>query len=495
MDISKIADSPGNISNRQLPPADLFRQITQLGSIEAKVALINKGQALLNSQLGQILSNNSLDLKAGDRLNLRASGSEQNPVLKITRLPALPITLSATINQTLNQALANDKSAVALVINQNSGKTIIQLGKQRISVQTPIELKQGQLISLMKSSKNHRIELQPVNHQQVLKSALGQLLTLQSNPQQPAALTHLARLLQTILVTQTVRSDGDNQTLQTKQNSSLPPQASPAATQLTGQQGQSSKSMNLFSQLSALLNALPQLAKLDKSTIQQWVRFIVATGQNRDAGPQMTANPYQLLKQMPKSETAFIQQLLQLRLPTAQTLQASTAEADVKPDLDGPLLAMGKEIGKLVEQSLGQQLLQQTNLRLQQEQQLPIALNLTIPLTDQQKIQELRLKIRQRNREADAENQSWDIQLDFEFGLLGLISTHLLLDGNRLSASFWSDQAETQQKIDSNLSVFKQQLTRAGYDLGEFHSFAGKPPQESSRDTMALPESLLDIKV
>jgi len=487
MDISRIADSLSNSTSRQLLPVDLFRQITQLGSIEAKVALIDKGQALLNSQLGQILSSNTLDLKAGDRLNLRAAGSEQNPVLKITRLPPQPTTLSGITNHALNQVLANGKATVALVINQNPGKATIQLGSQKISIQSPVELKQGQLISLLKSANSQSIELRPVNNQQVLKSALGQLLPQQTRPQQSAALTQLARLIQTRVVTQTVQPNTENLTLQPIQSSTLSPQANPPASESASFNVQSPKSMNLFSQLASLLSSLPQLANVDKTTIQQWVRFIVATGQSRDTGTQTTSNPYQLLQQIAKSESSLIQHMQQQQLPTA--------EADVKPKLDEPLLAMGKEIGKLADQSVSQQLLQQTNLRLQQELQLPFALSLAIPLTDQQKIQELRLRIRQRNREADPENQSWDIHLDFEFGLLGLISTHLLLDSNRLSASFWSEQVETQQKIDSNLTDFKQQLSHAGYDLGEFHSFAGKPPQESDQVTMSMPDTLLDIKV
>ena len=81
MDISKLSDPSLNTSSRPLLPTDLFRQLNQLGSIEARVAFISQGQALLNSQLGQILSANTLDLKAGDRLTIRAGGNQKNPVL------------------------------------------------------------------------------------------------------------------------------------------------------------------------------------------------------------------------------------------------------------------------------------------------------------------------------------------------------------------------------------------------------------------------------
>jgi len=478
MDISKIPDNLNTPTSRQLSPVDLFKQITQLGSIEAKVALIEKGQALLSTRLGQIISSNTLDLKQGDRLILRPGDNPQNPVLKITKLPNPPTSLNIATNSSLSQALPTGKAVSALVIGQQAGKTTIQIGRQQISIQSPVDLKPGQLISLVKSPDKQNIELRLVNHQQVLKSALNQLLPQQARPQQAAALTQLTKLIQAAVIAQPVPAAAGNQSIPTAGSTT------PSAPL--------SQPVNLFNQLQNLLSALPQLSKLDKTTIQQWVRYIVTTSHNRESGVQSTQNPFQLLEQIPKSETSVTQQLRQI---SAQTAQGSSAEVNAKANLHEPFQAIGKEIIKLVEQSASQQLLAQTNLRLQQELQLPIGLSLAIPVTDQQKNQELRLKIRQRNPEAEPEDQSWDIHLDFEFGLLGLISTHLLLDGNRLSASFWSQQIETQNKIDSHLNDFKQQITRAGYDLGQFHSFPGKPPEEPARDAMTMPETLLDIRV
>ena len=484
MDISKIPDNLSTPASRQLSPVELFRQITQLGSIDAKVALIERGQALLTTRLGQIISSNTLDLKQGDRLSIRLGEDAQNPVLKITKLPNPPTNLNSATNPSLNQALPTGKTISALVIGQQAGKTIIQLGRQQISIQSPVDLKPGQLITVAKSSGNQNIELRIVDHQQVLKSALNQLLPQQARPQQSAALTQLTKLIQATITAQSTPSAGRHQSISTTGNTTSSAQLSQPATV--------SQSVNLFSQLQNLLSALPQLSKLDKNTIQQWVRYIVTTGQNRESDVQSTQNPYRLLEQLPKSEASVTQQL---RLISAQIAQGTSTDVNAKTNLDESFQAIGKEIVKLVEQSASQQLLQQTNLRLQQELQLPIGLNLSIPLTDQQKNQELRLRIRQRNPEADPENQSWDIHLDFEFGVLGLISTHLLLDSNRLSASFWSQQAETRNKIESHLGDFKQQLTRAGYDLGQFHSFPGKPPEDSARDPMTMPETLLDIRV
>ncbi|MDH5354172.1 MAG: flagellar hook-length control protein FliK, partial [Gammaproteobacteria bacterium] len=103
--------------------------------------------------------------------------------------------------------------------------------------------------------------------------------------------------------------------------------------------------------------------------------------------------------------------------------------------------------------------------------------------------------IRQHSRDTDPEKQSWDIYLDFEFGLLGMISTHLMLEENTLSASFWSVLPATQDKIDQNLPDFEQQINRAGFNLGQFNSFPGKPPVAPTQQILPSSESLLDIKV
>ncbi len=471
MDIPKLTDSLLNTNSRLLLPIDLFKQLNELGSIDARVASISKGQALLISQLGQILSANTLDLKAGDRLKIRVSGDQQTPALKVTKLLPQPITLNSSANRNLANSLAVSKPVAALIASQRANKTLIQVGNQRIAIRPQPDLKSGQLISLEKSADGKNIEIRPVNHQQVLKSAINQLLPHQAKTEQPAALTQLVKLIQSI--------------------------SSPNDQPATSGKTNKSQNTNVFNQLETLFRSLPQLSKLDKTTVQQWVRFALPVSTDKPDQARSLSTPYQLLQQLPKSESSIgiqLRQFSQSLVSTADS-QPQIARTESNPVSDDLLLRTSREVLKLVEQSVGQQLLQQTNVRIQQELQQPFALNIAIPVNDPHGVQEMRLKIRQRTSEPEANKQSWDIHLDFEFALLGLISTHLLLDDDRLSASFWSRKPETQQKIDSNLSSFKAQISRAGFNLGEFHSFAGKPPDTSDRDKLDLPETLLDIRV
>ncbi len=456
MDIPKLPDNPPASTARGQPAVDLLKQLTQLGSIEARIVSVARSQLILSSQLGQITGLNTLDLKSGDRVQIRLDNTGSKPVLKVNRLPVKPLELNATGARTLASHLVTNKPVAALVVSHNAKTSLLQLGDRQLSIPRQSGLNSGQLVSLTKSESGSRIEIRPIDHQQVLKSALSRLLPSQAGAQQTAAVTQLAKLIQTVTNTQAG-------------NANNPP---------------------LLNQFKALLAALPKLSNIDRTTLQQWLRPVVT---NRiSESTSNLSNPYRILQQLPKSE-ALLAQLLQQVIRLTQKPQ--TIEGDLKANTEEPVQPIARDIIRLVDQSINQQLLQQTSLRYQQELQQPLALNLSIPITDAKETRELKLKIRQNSPDAAPEKQSWDIYLDFEFGLLGMISTHLMLEENTLSASFWSVLPATQDKIDQNISDFEKQISRAGFDLGQFSSFPGKPPTEPAQQILPSSEALLDIKV
>ena len=472
MDIPKLPDSPPASTARGQPAVDLFRQLTQLGSIEARIVSVARGQLILSSQLGQITGLNTLDLKSGERVQIRLDDTGSKPVLKISRLPVKPLELNATSARTLASHLVANKPVAALVVSHNAKTSLLQLGDRQLSIPRQSGLNPGQLVSLTKSESGSRIEIRPVDHQQVLKSGLNRLLPTQTGVQQPAAVMQLVKLIHT--VTQSISAPQD-----------VPQQHSPINTKA----GNADTPL-LLNQFKALLNALPKLSNLDRTTLQQWLRP-VATNRNSDSTSSLP-NPYRILQQLPKSEAVLVQLLQQvIRL----TQKPQTIEGDLKINAEEPIQPIARDIIRLVDQSINQQLLQQTSLRYQQELQQPLALNLSIPITDANETRELKLKIRQNSPDASPEKQSWDIYLDFEFGLLGMISTHLMLEENALSASFWSVLSATQNKIDQNLSAFEKQISRAGFNLGQFNSFPGRPPTQPAEQILPSSEALLDIKV
>ena len=482
MDISGLSNQITSLNSQTVLPEILFQRLAQMGSISASVASISKGQALLTSQLGQILTANTLDLKVGDRLTIRSNNHSQRPALKVSLQPPQPFTINTATNKSLGRILTPAKSATAVIVNQFKAGTTIESGNQQFKTQSLPDLKIGQLISLTKSSRGDSIEIRPINHQQILKAAVGRLIPQQVTQGSSSDIVKAVRL-----VNDFAQSNGNLAKTMQLVNATIS-QASAKAELAINNNGPASS-------LEVLIRSMPELSKLDSATIRQWLsRIINPVKSNIDREP-LAQSPHQLLQGLAKSETDVIQQLKQFVASSKQD-SAPAPDHSVKKGVNEEALQMtGRELVKVGEQSINQQLFQQTSLRLQQEQQQPLLLHLSMPLNDQDKLTELGIMIRQRKPESDPQNQVWEIRLDFEAGSLGDISTHLSLSGDTVSASFWSRKIETQQKIESSLNDFQTQITQAGLVPGQFHSFHGKPSQEKSVDIAGMPETLLDIRV
>ena len=493
MDISRILELGSTSGSRTNSPIDIFRQLTQLGSIEARVAAISRGQALLLTQLGQIPTSNTLNLKSGDVIQIRASGNEQNPVLKVSAEADKPVILDPIRYPALNKLLTTGKPISATFINHQTNGAGIKIGNRVFSITQPPDLKPGQLISLVKSSNNNHIEVKAIDHRQVLKSSINRLLPHQPITPEHSGLTQLIKLVQSLPKSISVATGTNQLTSHLNNNAMSTIKPAIAHTQSGNEQQQKPAPANNL--LQNLLNSVPTASRLDKTTLEQWVGRLLTKLPMRETNSQ--SGTYQLLQQFPKNEASLVQMLQKItqQAPDQQKSSSSANVVEAKPIQETSLQLIARDIIKMAEQSNNQQLLQQTSLRYQQELQQPLVINLAIPVSDEQKTKELRLKIRQKHHGNDVENQCWDIHFNFEFGLLGLISTHLILDIDTLSASFWSELPDTQNKIETGLDEFKQQLNRAGFKLGQFYSFIGNPPLEDEETMVPSSESLLDIKV
>ena len=253
----------------------------------------------------------------------------------------------------------------------------------------------------------------------------------------------------------------------------------------------------MASELKQLIHSLPTISSLRYRDIQQSVEIATL----RTLGPQpnkglSNSSLLSLLRRLPQTEQG-LNQLIQSLLKTNHRQAALTVQ-QLKESLTNdqdPLLTQFKDAIKSTEQSLNQRLYQKTSLRFQQELQQPIAFNLNIPYLEQQEVKSLQLKIRQKNKEDNVENQAWEVRLSFEFDLLGLISTHISLDGDTLSTNFWAVKKGTKNMITVALSEFKQQLVKSGFNLGYFFCYLGQPLPGDDNSFSPVPDSLLNIKV
>ena len=247
-----------------------------------------------------------------------------------------------------------------------------------------------------------------------------------------------------------------------------------------------------FVTLRQLLQSLPMLSAVSATTIKQWFEFSgLIRHQDSAAKIDKGANPYKIFQQLAGKE-AFIRELLQ---PQSTADKPPPDRAAVKEPMQDTPLVQIREALKLLEQALGQNLLQRAMLGLQQETQQPISLTLELPFMDETLLKPLQIELGQRNQAQDEEDKSWDVRISFELAGLGSIACHIILQGTSVCASFYSAEAHTRDSIEQTVPELRQQLAAAGFLCGEIHSFLGKLSRPAHGETIRVMESLLDIKV
>jgi hypothetical protein len=474
---------------------NVLSRLQQVGSIKARVASVTNGQALLLTRLGEITSSNALKLKPGDTVQIRLDGDKQNLVLKVTPTQDQVTLLAANNHLKLVALLPANLPTMATIVSHKGNNTLLQIGLEQISVPLQSQLKVGQLLNIIHHLASTKIEIKSVDHQQVLRSALAQLLS--AHPQSSA--NHQKQpLLQLMQSMQKINTEQSTAATLTNNSHNFPSAISVNKGNVLPANTLPNNTISaLISGLELLIRSLPTVSTLNQRAIRKMVELATQNtlGNKLEKGLS-SSSPLSLLRQLPQTEqdlNQIIQTLLKANHkqaePEIQQLKKTTSNNN---DI---LMSQFRDAIRSTEQSLNQQLYQQTSLRFQQELQQPIAFNLNIPYMEQQTVKSLQLKIRQKSKEVSAENQAWEIRLSFKFGLLGLISSHILLDGDTLSTSFWAFEEATKNKINDALSDFKQQLVKSGFNLGHFFCYLGQPPQESDYAFSPIPESLLDIKV
>lgn len=245
--------------------------------------------------------------------------------------------------------------------------------------------------------------------------------------------------------------------------------------------------------LQPLLQLVTRFPEINATQIKKWLEFARLIQPSKTTVSSATpADIFRLLNQF--SEGASFSREL------SQALQQISKAADgdspvTRAQAQEALLLQAREGVKLIEQSLSQNLLQRATLGLQQETQQPLSLSLALPFIEDQKTKPLYIDLAERNQAQEEEDRSWDIRLSFELAGLGPVSCHLVLAGRAIAASFYSEQAQTRERIETELPQLRQQLSRAGFAPGEFHSFPGKPAPNRAPTAADFSEALVDIEV
>ena len=492
--------------------ARLNESVQQSGLFRALVIETNGNKVVLDTAFGQLRGVVPDKLLKGDEILARLIPGKSEPSLKIEKVqtPAqsLPDKLLNQLTRLSNPATSLPQ--VIKVLNHTADKTLLQINQKTYAISRQPLLEKGETL-LLKLSENNKVELLRINPQSILKNALSNFLPRTNNAGSTTDLTHLQKSVSNFLNLKLANSSkaptsllNDKPDPQSKVAQVFNKQQENMGVKAKNKLASDSPGLNLQKEIPVntirqLLSSLSQpVAKVDgfkAGTLQQIFKMLsllkTATSSNQPHSLTSIASNINELNSAIKNSPENFKLLLR------QIFESNTAEAKGKiPDsvLTESSNTLKTDLLQQLEQSLSQMLTQKTSIRLNQELNLPIQINLNIPLQLNNETTSLKLKIKQQNNNETDEEQRWEISLAFEFALLGLISTNILLLDSKISANFWAEKLNTKQLIDSHMNQFKNQLQKSGFELGYFDCFIGKP-KEQEESIKPMGESLVDINV
>lgn len=488
------------VNDLALKANEILSKLQQAGLFRAIVIERQGNQVLLDTAYGKLTGKAPDNLNKGDEILARLVAAKSDPTIKIEQHSAKVLTLKSNDLKALFQ---NNSTApvVARVLSHSGRTTQLQIANNLHNIPRQNSLQPGEYL-LLTPAKNQQIELQRIQPESILKQALKTLLPQNMQNSQVDNLSSLQKFASEILqlkpqhllnrlAQNSLHGAGKPAPISNKNN----PSALAVATKGALDQSRLTDT-GLKQLLTSLASPLARLESFKPDTVQQILTLLSlvkssSTGASIPSGrtlPETLSALIRELKNTPESFRDLVRQVIEQPQGSNKNLIIERSFQDITSQLRNELIQQA-------DQSLNQLLTQKTALRLQTEQHQPIQLNLNIPLQVHDESRNLKLKIKQKPKSETQFDQHWEINLAFEFGLLGMISTHILLQNQKLSAHFWATSKATKILIDHNLEQFKTQLTKSGFELGLFDSFHGQPPEDNSSDQPQLSENLLDIKV
>ena len=268
----------------------------------------------------------------------------------------------------------------------------------------------------------------------------------------------------------------------------LPPHPQSAAS--------SAPSRSLSMVVQKWLGELPRLDDIEAGVLRRWLASAVRPRLTATFSAPAAVSTLAALRQSIYREISLQAEFADANRANyriAAPAQADTASGDdMNPEnrLPGWL----RDGARLIEQAIGQSLLQRVSTALQADTQQPLTLSLAMPFLDAAEARPLILEIEQQTPQAEDAESSWEFRLHFELDGLGPISCQLRLQGQRLGASFFCAWPATHASIESALPELRRQLDRAGFTTDELASYAAAPPARKPAEPWRLLESLIDLR-
>lgn len=117
-----------------------------------------------------------------------------------------------------------------------------------------------------------------------------------------------------------------------------------------------------------------------------------------------------------------------------------------------------------------------------------------LPLNRGQERDEVLVRLEQEQvRRSGAEQSRWTATLRFAFDNLGSVEARLMLEGERLSSTFWCERADTERRFAGRFSELENGLHKVGLEIGRLTAVQGTPP--NPLDLPKPPAGMLDTHV
>jgi len=504
---------------------EIISRLEQAGLFRAIVIEQRGNTVLLDTAFGKLSGKAMDNLHKGDEVLARVSAGKAEPSLKIEHHIAKLITFDPATTTKL-ASLITDKPVIAGVVSQQPHSTQIQINSNTLNLPKQNSLQLGETL-LLQHGKNQSIEVSRLNPQMILKTALSKLLPKLQPATLGYSLSAMQNLSAEILSPDTAKLESRlkamanqvlqntthvkpdtaklesrlkamaNQILQNPINAKAGKTVVESSAGTTGQTSTSSPSTTQLKQLlTSLASPMARIESFKPESVQRILTLVslfkpLTSGQEISAAKTVPESLRALMNEIKSSPDSF-------KLLINQIFQKQ-GDSGKAPHTERMLLEMGNhlrlELLQQSEQNLNQILIQKSAVKLQVETNQPIQIHLNIPIQVENQSRNVELKIREKQRNEQETEEHWEIDLTFEFGLLGQISTHILLQDSKLSAHFWAIKPMTKTLIDTHLDQFKNQLKKTGFKLGLFNCYHGTPPDQPVQKPVNINENLVDIKV
>ncbi len=495
-------------------------------------AKVSNETFVINSKAGSLQISSKLNLQIGDELtlNVKLDKASQTLSLNISKIerPVVKTQNLQTLNATpITISHKNDIKQLPHTQEHFVAK-IISIDKKHIYLQ---DLK-GQNFSVTKANLSHlssnfqkgehaiikwtspeKAEIRPIVKEHLLHQVQRQLLPQQtSNQQTHQRLTQAAFKLFQAINNEIISKNNASTTSAASVHAKPTERQAPLAI-LKAQQTHSTVKENIDVKLGNLKEAIkpspsvaPQVSKPSNSN-NVIIKHTQDTIETIKIDLQRLLTTHKITPNLLKSETilklltdlniisksilhdssnkTFIHKLSLITQSIDLVLNASDdmkkgAKQNSNDELLSELLKTTlKDAKQTIELTIHKMLFQTASSKLNQEINSSLLINTQIPFEIDKKTKDIALKIKQHKNDSHDKEDTWEIHLSLEMGLLGLISTKIILkDSLDVSVTFWAELYKTKQLIDEKKNVFHRQMTKAGFNLSHINIFLGKKIDE-----------------